>query len=253
MTERPLILISNDDGADAQGIRELTRMLLPLGDLVVVAPDGPRSGAACSMTVTSPVSLRLLEHTDGLTRYACTGTPADCVKLALEHVVDRKPALMVSGINHGDNASVNVHYSGTMGAAMEACMKGIPAIGYSLRTRDKQCDFSPYAQAIVRIARHVLEHGLPQDTCLNVNFPQVERLRGLSVCRMARGKWDTEWVPADEPGQFKLTGHFTCLEPEAEDTDWWAMDHALGAVVPLQIDMTDNAALGTLKTIETAL
>lgn len=187
MTERPLILISNDDGADAQGIRELTRMLLPLGDLVVVAPDGPRSGAACSMTVTSPVSLRLLEHTDGLTRYACSGTPADCVKLALEHVVDRKPALMVSGINHGDNASVNVHYSGTMGAVMEACMKGIPAIGYSLRTRDKQCDFSPYAQAIVHIARHVLEHGLPQDTCLNVNFPQVERLQGLSVCRMARG------------------------------------------------------------------
>lgn len=132
-------------------------------------------------------------------------------------------------------------------------MKGIPAIGYSLRTRDKQCDFSPYAQAIVHIARHVLEHGLPQDTCLNVNFPQVERLQGLSVCRMARGKWDTEWVPADEPGQFKLTGHFTCLEPEAEDTDWWAMDHAQGAVVPLQIDMTDNAALGTLKTIETAL
>ena len=175
------------------------------------------------------------------------------MKRALEHVVDRKPALMVSGINHGDNASVNVHYSGTMGAAMEACMKGIPAIGYSLRTRDKQCDFSPYAQAIVRIARHVLEHGLPQDTCLNVNFPQVEHLQGLSVCRMARGKWDTEWVPTDEPGQFKLTGHFTCLEPEAEDTDWWAMDHALGAVVPLQIDMTDNAALGTLKTIETAL
>ena len=253
MTGRPLILISNDDGTDAQGIQELTRMLLPLGDLVVVAPDGPRSGAACSMTVTCPVSLRLLEHTDGLTRYACSGTPADCVKLALEHVVDRKPALMVSGINHGDNASVNVHYSGTMGAAMEACMKGIPAIGYSLRTRDKQCDFSPYAQAIVHIARHVLEHGLPQDTCLNVNFPQVERLQGLSVCRMARGKWDTEWALTEQQGTFRLTGRYTCLEPDAQDTDWWAMDHGRGAVVPLHLDMTHTPCLSTLQSLNIEL
>ena len=250
MTERPLILISNDDGADAQGIRELTRMLLPLGDLVVVAPDGPRSGAACSMTVTSPVSLRLLEHTDGLTRYACTGTPADCVKLALEHVVDRKPALMVSGINHGDNASVNVHYSGTMGAAMEACMKGIPAIGYSLRTRDKQCDFSPYAQAIVHIARHVLEHGLPQDTCLNVNFPKGSEFRGIKVCRMTYGRWTNEVVDCLHPRGGKyywMVGHFHNDEPEAVDTDQWALNHGYVAVTPSTIDVTDYELMRKLK------
>lgn len=250
MTERPLILISNDDGTEAQGIGELTQLMFPLGDIVVVAPDRPRSGAACSMTVTDDITLCLLERSAQLTRYACSGTPADCVKLALERVVDRRPALVVSGINHGDNASVNVHYSGTMGAVMEACMKGIPAVGFSLRTRDKQCDFAPYGNAIQRIAQHVLHHGLPQGTCLNVNFPQVEALCGLRVCRMARGAWESEWEEADKPGAFRLTGRFTCLEPEAEDTDWWALDHGFGAVVPLQIDMTNNGYLAALKSLE---
>lgn len=251
MAERPLILVSNDDGADAQGIAVLTSLLMPLGDIVVVAPDGPRSGAACSMTVTTPVTLRLQERTAGLTRHACSGTPTDCVKLALEHVVERRPALMVSGINHGDNASVNVHYSGTMGAVLEACMKGIPAIGFSLRTHDSQCDFTPYGDAITRIAQHVLEHGLPQDTCLNVNFPQVEHLRGVRVCRMARGKWSAEWEPAAKQGTFRLTGHYTCLEPEAKDTDWWALDHGMASVVPQQIDMTNTHCLPSLKALET--
>ena len=251
MAERPLILVCNDDGIDAQGIAALTSMLLPLGDIAVVAPDGPRSGAACSMTVTAPVRLRLLERAPGLTRHSCSGTPTDCVKLALEHVVERRPALMVSGINHGDNASVNVHYSGTMGAVLEACMKGIPAIGFSLRTRDSQCDFTPYSDTVTRIASHVLEHRLPQDTCLNVNFPQVERLRGLRVCRMARGKWSSEWEPAGEPGTFRLTGHYTCLEPEAEDTDWWALDHGMASVVPQQTDMTSTCRAETLQALET--
>ena len=128
MTEKPLILVSNDDGINAQGIGVLTRLMCALADVVVVAPDGPRSGAACSMTVTRPVTLSPISRTPGLITVVCSGTPADCVKLALEHVVDRKPTLMVSGINHGDNASVNVHYSGTMGAVFEACMKDIPAI-----------------------------------------------------------------------------------------------------------------------------
>ena len=253
MKERPLILISNDDGADAQGIAVLTELMSPLGDIVVVAPDGPRSGSACSMTVTSPISLRLLQHKAGLTRYECSGTPTDCVKLALEHVTGRKPALMVSGINHGDNASVNVHYSGTMGAVMEACMKGVPAVGFSLRTRDKECDFTPYREAVTRIARHVLEHGLPQDTFLNVNFPQTEHIAGLRICRMARGKWDREWEPADTEGSYRLTGRYTCLEPDAEDTDWWTLDHAMASVVPQQIDMTDNRCMASLKSLEQEL
>ena len=204
MAERPLILVCNDDGIDAQGIAALTSMLLPLGDIAVVAPDGPRSGAACSMTVTAPVRLRLLERAPGLTRHSCSGTPADCVKLALEHVVERRPALMVSGINHGDNASVNVHYSGTMGAVLEACMKGIPAIGFSLRTHDSQCDFTPYSDTVTRIASHVLEYGLPQDTCLNVNFPQVERLRGLSGSRDTTPAWNLK--PRTPTGGHSTTG-----------------------------------------------
>lgn len=253
MIARPLILVSNDDGIDAQGISVLTRLMLPLGDVVVVAPDGPRSGAACSMTVTQPVTLTTRSHTHGLIRVACSGTPADCVKLALEQVVDRKPTLMVSGINHGDNASINVHYSGTMGAVFEACMKDIPAIGFSLRTRETQCDFTPYQQAITHISEYVLQNGLPQDTCLNVNFPKVERLMGLRVCRMARGKWETEWAPTQQPGTFKLTGQYTCLEPDAQDTDWWAMDHDMGAVVPLHLDMTHNPSIHLLHNLESIL
>lgn len=247
MTRRPLILVTNDDGVQAQGIDVLVQLMTKVGDVVVVAPDGPRSGAACSMTVTAPVRLTLLSRQPGLEVHSCSGTPVDCVKLALEHVLQRKPDLLVSGINHGDNASVNVHYSGTMGAVMEACMKGIPAAGFSLRTRLQECDFSPYAESILLIASHLLRERLPDEVCLNVNFPVVEHLRGLRVCRMAAGGWSTEWMPGDESGTYSLTGTFTCTEPDATDTDWWAMDHGYGAVVPLQIDMTSTQAIASLQ------
>lgn len=247
MTRRPLIMVTNDDGVEAQGIDVLAQLMMKVGDVVVVAPDGPRSGAACSMTVTTPVRLTLLRRQPGLEVYSCSGTPVDCVKLALEHVLQRKPDLLVSGINHGDNASVNVHYSGTMGAVLEACMKGIPAVGFSLRTRDQVCDFSPYAESILQIASHLLCEGLPAEVCLNVNFPVVSRLEGLKVCRMAAGRWSTEWVPSDEAGTYRLTGTFACTEPDATDTDWWAMDHGYGAVVPLQIDMTSTQTIASLQ------
>lgn len=250
MSTRPLILISNDDGVSAQGIRVLTDLMQKLGDVVVVAPDGPRSGAACSITPVTPVRVHREQEELGLLVCSCSGTPTDCVKLALEKVVPRRPALMVSGINHGDNASVSLHYSGTMGAVLEACMKGVPAIGYSLMTRDQECDFSPYANVIVDVARHVLENGLPDDVCLNVNFPQVDVLQGVKVCRMARGIWQSEWKDASLPDTYQLTGYFTSLEPEAQDTDIWALHHGYASIVPIQLDMTHYSTIDELKSLQ---
>lgn len=242
----PTILVTNDDGFQAQGIQCLATLLGNLGNVVVVAPDSARSGAACSITPTCPVSVRKIR--DNV--YACSGSPVDCVKIALEKILDRKPDLVVSGINHGDNASISLHYSGTVGAALEACMKGIPAIAYSLRTHKKECDFAPYSEVIVEWAEKVLREGLPTDTCLNINFPEVDCLCGSKVCRMARGLWHTEWLDAgvDDEGKkiYTLTGTFTNLEPEAADTDYWALDHGFAAITPLSLDMTDHALLARL-------
>lgn len=238
MNKRPLILICNDDGVDAQGIQVLTDLMRGLGDVVVVAPDSARSGAGCSITPIAPVRIEKIKEEAGLKIYRCSGTPCDCAKLALEKVVPRQPDLMVSGINHGDNASVSVHYSGTMGAVLEACMHGVSAIGYSLRTRSQECDFSPYAEVIIQVAREVLKNPLPQDVCLNVNFPEVERLAGTRVCRQARGRWMKEWADTETAGAYKLTGYFQNLEPDAEDTDYWALDHGFASITPTSLDMS---------------
>lgn len=243
---RPLILISNDDGVQAQGIQELTRMMRRLGDVVVVAPDGPRSAASCSISPISTITVRLLKQEDGVRIYQCSGTPTDCVKLALDGLLPQMPDLVVSGINHGDNASVSLHYSGTVGAALEACMKGVPAVAFSLRTKSQQCDFRPYEEVIMQTARTVLGHGLPQDVLLNVNFPEVEALRGTRVCRIGRGRWMKEMKQVGE-GAYQLTGYFQNLEPDAEDTDYWALDHGFAAVTPVQLDMTAHSLLGKLN------
>ncbi len=244
-----LILVVNDDGYRAQGINVLAREMMALGEVIVVAPDGARSGAGCSITPTLPVQLRQISEEPGLKVVACSGTPVDCVKLALEQVCPRTPDLVVSGINHGDNASISIHYSGTMGAALEACMKGVPAVGYSLRTHSQQCDFQPYLGVVRQVAGHVLQHGLPQDVCLNVNFPEVGKLAGSRVCRMARGIWSSEWAPAEHPHGadfFWLTGYFTNLEPEAEDTDYWNLDHGYATITPIHLDMTAHEAISSL-------
>lgn len=246
-----LILITNDDGVEAQGIGVLADLMCQLGEVVVVAPDSARSGAACAITPTQAITLRRrvdLEH-KGLQVYACSGSPVDCVKLALEQVCSRQPDLLVSGINHGDNASCSIHYSGTMGAVIEGCMKGIPSIGYSLRTLKHKCDFSPYEAEIIRIAAFVLENGLQQDVCLNVNFPEVEKLAGMRVCRMGRGRWVQEWISANNPrgmNAFWLTGRFLNLEPHSEDTDYWALDHSFGAITPIKLDMTAYEVIHSL-------
>lgn len=250
MQKQPLILITNDDGLNAQGISVLTEYMQKLGQVVVVAPNGGRSGSACSITPLMPVTLKLEREEENLLAYSCSGTPVDCVKLAYEKVVPRKPDLLVSGINHGDNASISLHYSGTVGAVVEGCMKGIPSIGYSLRTKSLTCDFQPYLGVVKKVASYVLKNGLPRDVFLNVNFPEVPVLKGISVCRMARGIWQSEWKDTDTPGAYQLTGSFTNLEPETEGTDYWALDHGLAAITPLTLDMTYYPSLETLKFLQ---
>ena len=217
-------------------------MMCQLGDVVVVAPDGPRSAASCSISPLTTIIIELIEEQEGLKIYQCSGTPTDCVKLAMDGLLTQKPDLVVSGINHGDNASVSIHYSGTVGAALEACMKQVPAIAFSLKTKSLQCDFRPYEKVIMQIARYVLKEGLPEDVLLNVNFPEVEALKGTKVCRIGRGRWMKEMKQVGE-GAFQLTGYFQNLEPDAEDTDYWALDHGYAAITPVQLDMT---AYGTI-------
>lgn len=250
---KPLILLTNDDGIRAKGLSALVESLSPMAEVWVVAPDGGRSGAACSITTGRPVKVVCVAEEPGRALYACSGTPVDCVKLALEHVLPRHPDLIVSGINHGDNASVSVLYSGTMGAVFEGCMKGVPSVGFSLADFDADADFSACGPYVERVVRHVLRRGLPEGVCLNVNFPATKTLAGLRVARMTRGSWSCEWVPAAHPKgerHYWLTGRFTNLEPEAGDTDFGAMDRGYVSVVPVQVDMTAYGALTSLKELE---
>lgn len=247
---RPLLLLSNDDGVDAKGIGELMQVLRPMADLVVMAPDGPRSGASCAITSEHPLHYQLVRKEPGLTVYRCNGTPVDCVKLALHVLEDRLPDMVIGGINHGDNSSVNVHYSGTMGVVIEGCLKGIPSVGFSLCNHDPNADFTPCRPYVEAIVRKVLEKGLPAGTCLNVNFPDVTELKGIRICRQTKGTWRSEFVRADHPrgGQyFWLTGRYENQEPDNEQTDHWALDNGYAAITPTQIDMT---AYGLMKELE---
>jgi 5'-nucleotidase len=255
MMKQPLLLLSNDDGFSAKGLNELITALRPLGELVVVAPDGPRSGYAGAITSDLPLRLREVRREEGLTVMACTGTPVDCVKLALDAVVTRRPDVVIGGINHGDNSSVNVHYSGTMGVVLEGCMKGIPSIGFSSCDGRPDADFSAMLPYVVRITREVLEHGLPEGVCLNVNAPVGRELKGIRICRQTRGTWAKEWIAQDNPrggSHYWLTGEYVNFEPDAEDTDHWAMDHGYVAVTPTQIDVTAYEMIPRLKHLEEA-
>ena len=250
MKEKPLILISNDDGVSAKGINVLVETLAGLGEIVVMAPDGPRSGASGAITSELPVRYTKVKEEEGLTVYKCTGTPVDCVKLALFELLPCCPDLVIGGINHGDNSAVNVHYSGTMGVVIEGCLKGIPAIGYSLCDHDADADFRPMLPYVRKIAEQVLVNGLPKGTCLNVNVPKTPELKGVRICRQTDASWGSEWDRGQHPkgGEyFWLTGKFTNNEPEAEETDRWALEHDYVAVTPIQIDMTAYLLIDQLK------
>lgn len=246
---RPLILISNDDGVKAKGIRELIETLRDVAELVVMAPDGPRSGAACAITSEYPVRPTLLVEEEGLKIYRCNGMPVDCVKLAM-YMLGKRPDLVIGGINHGDNSSVNVHYSGTMGVVLEGCIKGIPSIGFSLCDHAADADFQPMLPFVRRIVVETLEKGLPRGVCLNVNAPSVKSYQGVRVCRQAKGDWSNEWECCQHPrgGEYYwLTGRYDTEEPQSEDTDYWALKHGFIAITPIQVDMTAYAVMDELN------
>ncbi len=245
----PLILITNDDGADAKGIEVLTRLMCEIGDVVVMAPDGARSAQSNALTVTQPIRFKKIEETVGLVRYSCTGTPTDCVKLALNEIVDRKPDLLVSGINHGSNAAINVIYSGTMGAVLEGCENDILSIGFSLCNHSNDADFTNFESYITQITKLALQNGLPHGTCLNVNAPMGE-IAGIRVSRQCDGKWTKEFAKRTDPqgrAYFWLTGHFENHEPHAAETDEWALSQGYVSVVPTKIDMTAYQAMDEIR------
>ena len=246
----PLILVSNDDGVSSKGITELIKFLRPLGEIVVMAPDAPRSGSGCAITVTQPVRYELVSEEPGLTVYRCSGTPTDCVKLARHTVLSRRPDLVVGGINHGDNSAANVHYSGTMGIVIEGCLNGIPSIGFSLCNHSADADFSPCGEYVRRIAGMVLKRGLPPLTCLNVNFPDLPSYKGIRVCRQTKGTWESEWIPCprfEGDHYFWISGEFVQNEPVTPANDHWALDNGYIAITPTTVDVTDYAFIDELS------
>jgi len=241
MNKRPLILVTNDDGITAPGIRILISVMNEIGDVVVVAPDSPQSGMGHAVTIDDTLYCDEIKIDDGPQKeYHSSGTPADCVKLGVSEILDRKPDLCVSGINHGSNSSINVIYSGTMSAAVEAGVEGIPAIGFSLLDYSWNANFEPLKDYIKQITLNVLKNGLPDGVVLNVNFPKSESFEGVKICRQARANWVEEFDKRENPRGKKyywLTGKFVNMD-KGEDTDEWALANNYISVVPVQFDLT---------------
>jgi len=249
--EQKLILISNDDGITAPGIEALVNCMKPLGRVVVVAPDSPQSGMGHAITMNHPLRLEKVNQFDDVEAYQCSGTPADCVKLAVDKVMHRRPDLLVSGINHGSNSSINVIYSGTMSAAMEGAIEGINAIGFSLNDYNFDANFEAAAHYANLIARQVLENGLIAGTLLNVNIPRLSlnKIKGIKICRQAKAKWVEEFDERIDPHKRKyywLTGKFVNTD-HGEDTDEWALANGYVSVVPTQFDLTAHYAIATIN------
>lgn len=251
--QTPLILVTNDDGVSAKGIASLVKAIKGLGEIVVVAPDGARSGQSGAITPNVPLRLTEVSEEQNLKIYKSNGTPVDCVKLAMNQVLDRKPDLIVSGINHGSNAAVSILYSGTMGAVLEGCVVGVPSVGFSLCSFDSDADFSFSENYVRSIAEDVLARGLEAGVCLNVNIPAFDGIRGIRVCRQASGFWTKEYERRVDPigkEYFWLTGHFHNMEPEAVDTDEWALREGFVSVVPCKIDMTAHHLIPQFSYLE---
>ena len=245
--ERPLILISNDDGYKAPGLRHLVECVADMGDIVVVAPAEPQSAKSSAITAGLPMRIRQHDNIGPARVYSVNGTPVDCVKLGLHALFpDRKPNLVLAGMNHGSNAAINAIYSGTMGAAFEGCICGFPSVGFSLISHDQGRDLSPTTALIRQITRYVLNNGLPKDVCLNVNFPDTDEIKGVKVVRAARGHWDAEYREYTDPHGhpfFMLTGALKNAEPEATDTDEYWLSQGYASVVPMRPDQTAAEAL----------
>lgn len=253
---RPLILVTNDDGIVAPGIRVLVQLASELGDVVVVAPDSPQSGQGHAITIHDPLRLKKVNlFPAGIEAWECSGTPVDCVKLA-KHVVlkDRAIDLCVSGINHGSNASINIIYSGTLSAAMEASLEDIKSIGFSLDDFSFDADFGPCKPWVRELMQYTLDHPLEHGNLLNVNIPKLpaEKIQGMRICRQADARWIEKFVEGRDPGgqpYYWLTGEFVNNDT-ADDTDVWALQHGFISVVPSMHDLTNYKALQGLKTLE---
>ena len=250
--ERPLILVTNDDGINAPGIRTLISVIKDIGDVIVVAPDSPQSGMGHAITINSTLhSSRITPKNSEIIEYSCSGTPADCVKLAINELMPRKPDLCVSGINHGSNSSINVIYSGTMSAAIEAGIEGVPAIGFSLLDYSWNADFSHSKDFIRKITLNALNNGIPKGVVLNVNIPAVKKsdIKGVKICRQAKAYWVEEFDKRKNPlGQeyYWLTGKFVNKD-QGEDTDEWALKNNYISIVPVEFDLTAHHAIQDLN------
>lgn len=252
--DKPVILVTNDDGITAPGLRALAETMRSLGEVVVVAPDSPQSAMGHAITINKPLRLdKVKVHGESL-GYQCSGTPVDCVKLAVNKILHRKPDLCVSGVNHGSNSSINVIYSGTMSAAMEGAIEGIPSIGFSLNDYALDADFTAASHYARIIASHVLKSGLPQYTLLNVNLPALplSKIKGIKICRQAIAKWEEEFDERIDPNKrtyFWLTGKFINND-NGQDTDEWALANGYVSVVPVQFDFTAHHAIPFLNKIK---
>ena len=250
--KRPLILVTNDDGINAPGIRTLISVVKNIGDVIVVAPDSPQSGMGHAITINSTLhSSRITPKNSEIIEYSCSGTPADCVKLAINELMPRKPDLCVSGVNHGSNSSINVIYSGTMSAAIEAGIEGVPAIGFSLLDYSWNADFSHSKDFIRKITLNALNNGIPKGVILNVNIPAVKKsdIKGVKICRQAKAYWVEEFDKRKNPlGQeyYWLTGKFVNKD-QGEDTDEWALKNNYISIVPVEFDLTAHHAIQGLN------
>ncbi|RED50187.1 5'-nucleotidase /3'-nucleotidase /exopolyphosphatase [Seonamhaeicola aphaedonensis] len=253
MTEKPLILVTNDDGINAPGIRTLISIMNTIGEVVVVAPDSPQSGMGHAITVDATLYVNKIKVDNGpQIEYRCSGTPADCVKLAIRELLNRKPDLCVSGINHGSNASINVIYSGTMSAAVEAGIEGIPAIGFSLLNYAWDANFEASKIFVKNITKEVLKNKLPDGVVLNVNIPNLPQkdIKGIKVCRQAKGNWVEAFDKRQNPSgkdYYWLSGEFVNLD-SGTDTDEYALENGYISVVPTQFDLTAHTFLKELNT-----
>ena len=250
----PKILITNDDGYAAKGLRKLVGLMRTLGDVTLISTDEVMSAKSHSCTIRDRLYVRLVHEEDGFKEYRCNGTPVDCVKLGYQKLMPTPPDLVVSGINHGMNAATTVVYSGTIGAVIEACMNGLTAIGYSLFSLDPEADFDHLDTAILEITKKVLKEGLPKGVCLNVNFPKrsEEPLKGIKVCRQAACRWVEYFNDLyDENGEqyYNLDGEFVS-DDITPDTDLWALQNNYAAVVPTSFDWTAHACIEPMKAFE---
>lgn len=255
MDKRPLILVTNDDGITAPGIRALISIMNEIGDVVVIAPDSPQSGMGHAITLDSTIYCDAVTIDEGeQLEYRCSGTPADCVKMAISEILNKRPDLCVSGINHGGNSSINVIYSGTMSAAIEAGIEGIPAIGFSLLDYSWTANFDGIKKYVKQIALQVLKNGLSDGVVLNVNFPKLKdnNFKGIKVCRQARANWVEEFDKRTNPQgkeYYWLTGKFVNLD-KGQDTDVWALENKYISIVPVHFDLTAHHYIQKLNSWE---